>query len=839
MQAVDRRYSSGPDNRELIGLALASIACVAVLTVSVAESRGHVVSGLAPQVLLFIAILAGAVAVAFGAALLTARHALAAARSARREAEALREGLVLAESIVKSEPQVVVVWEPGQELKVATNTIEGIAGLPTGQADLLRFGSWLEPASADALKSGLDGLFRDGRPFAVLLKTKAGADLEADGRATGARAMLRLRDVAAYKRDLVQLSDQHRRLTGDLAASRDMLDALPMPVWTSARDGRIAWANRCYVRAVEARDLAEVCERQIELLELRERKAMAAALAKGQAFAKRIQLVVHGERVAHDVSVVAVGGLTHAVAVDVSQVEKAKSELSRQLATYDRTLDRVRTAAAVFDHEHRLTFFNEGFARLWQLDASWLEGKPTDSEILDRLHGLTRLPGMADYRAWKSGVLACFANGQGYDDWWQLPDGRLLHVIGEQRHDGGVAFLYDDATERMALESRYNALIDVQRETLDSMKQAVAVFGADGKLKLFNSAFGIIWPVSLELLTATPHITQVIAEARKIHDDPRAWARLARVVTAVSDEREAVSGQMVRADQSVIDYATTPLPDGGNLITFIDVTASKRYERALEERNEALVAADRLKNQVIGNVSYELRTPLTTIIGFTDMLSNPLVGALVPRQQEYLSYISSSSAQLLAIIDDILDLANIDAGMLQLKLAPVSAKAIIDGAILGVRERAMQARLTIDISCDEDDIEFIADEARVRQVIYNLLSNAVGFSRTQGTVRIALWREQGMVAFAVEDHGVGIPKEEQRRVFERFERNSHGSNHRGAGLGLSIVKSLVDLHHGDMKLESEPERGTRVTVRFPEQPVAQAPDDPARAKPAEPVLPAA
>lgn len=826
MQAVERRHSSGHDSRELIALALASIACVTVLTVSVAESRAQIVTGLDPQLLLFVAILIGAVAVAFGAAVLTTRRALAAMSKARQETETLRQGLVLAESIVKSEPQVVVFWEPGQPLKVATNTLAGVAGLPAGHAELLRFGGWLEPASADALKLALDGLFEDGRPFTLLLKTVAGADLEADGRATGSRAMLRLREVAAYKRDLVRIHDQSKQLSTDLAASRGLLDAMPMPVWTCTPAGSIVWANQAYVRAVEARDLAEVCERQIELLELRERKAVTAALAKGQAFAKRIQLVVHGERVAHDVSVVAIGGMTHAIAVDVSQLEKVKGELNRQLSTYDRTLDRVRTAAAVFDHEHRLTFFNEGFARLWQLDAAWLEGKPSDSEILDRLHGLDRLPAMADYRAWKSGVLACFANGQGYDDWWQLPDGRLLHVIGEQRHDGGVAFLYDDATERLALESRYNALIDVQRETLDSMKQAVAVFGADGKLKLFNSAFCAIWPIARDVLTAGPHITDVIAEAKKIHDEPRAWARLARVVTAVSDEREAVSGQMVRADQTVIDYATTPLPDGGNLITFIDVTASKRYERALEERNEALVAADRLKNQVIGNVSYELRTPLTTIIGFSDMLANPLVGPLVPRQQEYLSYISSSSSQLLAIIDDILDLANIDAGMLQLKLAPVSAKAIVDGAILGVRERAMQARLTIDIATDEDDIEFIADEARVRQVIYNLLSNAVGFSRAEGTVRIALWREQGMVAFAVEDHGVGIPKEEQRRVFERFERNSHGSNHRGAGLGLSIVKSLVDLHHGDMKLESEPDRGTRVTVRFPENPVSATPDEP-------------
>jgi signal transduction histidine kinase len=101
-------------------------------------------------------------------------------------------------------------------------------------------------------------------------------------------------------------------------------------------------------------------------------------------------------------------------------------------------------------------------------------------------------------------------------------------------------------------------------------------------------------------------------------------------------------------------------------------------------------------------------------------------------------------------------------------------------------------------------------------VLYNLLSNAIGFSKPSDTISISAWREAGMMAFAVEDRGVGIPKEQQQRVLERFESRSQGSKHRGAGLGLSIVKSLVELHGGSMSLESEPGRGTRVTVRFPE-----------------------
>jgi signal transduction histidine kinase len=198
------------------------------------------------------------------------------------------------------------------------------------------------------------------------------------------------------------------------------------------------------------------------------------------------------------------------------------------------------------------------------------------------------------------------------------------------------------------------------------------------------------------------------------------------------------------------------------------------------------------------------------------MLSTPAIGALNEKQQEYLGDISVSSKELLAIIDDILTLATMDAGTIELKQERVDVPAVIDAAILGVREAAQRARLSLHIAVAEDATSFIADEARVRQILFNLLSNAVGFSRPGDTISITCRREGGMMVFAIEDQGVGIPKDQQWKVFDRFESRSQGSSHRGAGLGLSIVKSLVELHGGTVSLQSEPGEGTRVTVRLPE-----------------------
>ena len=793
-------------------LLLASLVVVAALVVAVADGGSIPLAGLQPRIILVLSIAAGAAALAGAMLMRRFSRQTGAHGSGVDEIAELRRNLLTTEAIIKAEPQVLVFWDQGQGVRVMTHTLAGIGGLPEDEAELLKFGRWLDVASAQELKKGLDGLFAEGRPFTLLLKTVAGGHIEADGRATGGRAILRLREVAGRKRDLAKILEQHRLLVRDTLAGRTLLNALPLPVWFRHSDGRIEWVNEAYVKAVEAR----------------QREALQTALTKGAPYRERVHLISGGARKAHDVVVLPLEGATVGAAIDVAALETAQGELVRHVAAYERTLDRVATGVAIFGPDQRLTFFNEAYRKLWLLDPHWLATKPSDSEVLDRLRELSRLPEVGNYRDWKAKLLAGYKTGTEYEDWWHLLDGRTIHVVSAQRPDGGLTYLYDDATERFALESRYNAMIDAQRETLDSLKEGVAVFATDGRLKIFNSAFAQIWRLSRTTLGEGPHIDEIIGACNALYDDLPTWARISRAVTGISDRRQQVAGQMTRPDQSVIDFAVSPLPDGATLITFVDVTDTKRYEQTLLERNDALVAADRLKNHFISHVSYELRTPLTNIIGFSELLSSPRTGDLNGKQREYLNDISASSRTLLAIINDILDLATIDAGALELKLAPVRVASVVETAVLGVRDRANRARLNLDIRVAQDADEFVADEARVRQVLYNLLSNAIGFSKPSDTISISAWREAGMMAFAVEDKGVGIPKEQQQRVLERFESRSQGSKHRGAGLGLSIVKSLVELHGGSMSLESEPGRGTRVTVRFPEsgmhhtEPAAQA-----------------
>ncbi|MGH6741428.1 MAG: ATP-binding protein, partial [Bradyrhizobium sp.] len=292
------------------------------------------------------------------------------------------------------------------------------------------------------------------------------------------------------------------------------------------------------------------------------------------------------------------------------------------------------------------------------------------------------------------------------------------------------------------------------------------------------------------------------------------WRSLRGAVTAI-EGREPIAASIARRDGATINMTTMPLPDGATLVTFQDVSDSVNVERALREKNEALETADEIKLDFVHHVSYELRSPLTNIIGFANLLGDPAFGPLSDKQHEYLGYITTSTNALLALINNILDLATIDAGAMTLNLADVDIRASMEAAAEGVQDRLAKDNLSIDIHASANIGTFTADERRLRQILFNLLSNAVGFSPPGGTVNLAAERNADAVTFSVTDHGPGIPSESQDKVFELFETDSMGSQHRGSGLGLSLVRSFVQLHGGTVTIDSTLGQGTMVTCVFP------------------------
>ena len=222
-------------------------------------------------------------------------------------------------------------------------------------------------------------------------------------------------------------------------------------------------------------------------------------------------------------------------------------------------------------------------------------------------------------------------------------------------------------------------------------------------------------------------------------------------------------------------------------------------------------------------MSHELRTPLNAIIGFSEVLLERMFGEMNEKQEDYLKDIHSSGQHLLSLINDILDLAKVEAGRMELNLATFDLPAAIDNALTLVRERAMRHGIALSVEVDSQLGELNADERKLKQILLNLLSNAVKFTPEGGRITVGARLLGEMVEIAVNDTGIGIAPEDQAAVFEQFKQvgTDYTRKAEGTGLGLALTRKLVELHGGAMRLESEPGKGSTFAFTLPLNAAAQ------------------
>lgn len=706
-----------------------------------------------------------------------------------------------------------------------------------------RFADVLESfpaAEAALLDEAVDRLRQSGTGFEmelplrdshrrVLVIGSRAADLEDRPLAD----VLWMRDVTEGAAAVDRLSHETRDLSAERNRLRDLFEALPLPVWLRDGDLALIWCNPAYARAVDAETTPAVVEAGLELVPaaaLREARALAArARASGLPRSENFHLVIGGARRLAEITEAPFSSddgqlCTVGFAIDRTREEDLQSQVDRHASAHAQVLENLSTAIAVFSTDTRLTFFNTAFSILWRLDSDWLSTGPSYANVLDVLRDHRRLPEAADYRAMKEEELRRFTSLlESEENLLHLPDERTLRRVVSPHPFGGLLFTYEDVTDTLALERTHKTLLAVQRETLDNLHEGVAVFSSDGRLRLFNPAYGRVWNLSGEDLAGEPHIADLVDRYHAFFATAGDWPMVRDGILALFSDRVARHGRIERSDGSVLDYASVPLPDGAVLTTWLDVSDSTRVERALRDRNDALAAADRLKSEFIANVSAEVRTPLNTVLGFSEILSYEYFGKLNRRQHEYAKGITTAGQHLFEVISDILDLATIEAGQMTLSLNAVDIHAMLASVLQLTRERLREKQLVLNFDCPLDIGWLVADERRIRQVLFNLLSNAVKFTPPHGQITLAAMRAEAEngeeVLFTIADTGQGIPQEEQDRIFGSFVRADRTKSRQGgAGLGLSLVKNFVELHGGWVEIHSVPTEGTTFIIHLPAGP---------------------
>lgn len=684
----------------------------------------------------------------------------------------------------------------------------------------------LDAPTAAALEKNIDRVRQAARPFTQTVRSREGGHtLRIAGARSGHDVVLWFSDATDREQEIARLTAEGADLAHAFETLSGLVEAAPLPMWYRDPDLKLAMVNTAYVEAVEGENAAEVVERGVELIE---RSVQGGPLAgateareSGRPRERVLPATIGGARRAfrmHDVPLPD-GGIA-GFAVDVEDVEQANARQKRFADAQRALLDRLSAGVAQFAPDRTMVFCNQPFVRLFAMRREWLSDRPEFERVLERMREAKRVPEVRDFPGWKAERRNWFLQGDGaVEESWLLPGGTHLRVVAQPLPDGGLLLIFEDRTEQVQLASARDTLLRVRTATFDNLFEALAVFSGDGRLQLWNNRFRGLWGFEEEFLTGHPRVDTVAEQVASQLANPQRAHLLAELVRYATAERKQRSGRVALADGRHFEFAAVPLPDGNALITMLDISDSRRIEQALRDRNEALEAADRVKTAFVANMSYELRTPLTSISGFAEMLHGGYAGTLTPDATGYVDAILDSVERLGVLIDDVLDLTQVETSGLErgdLDLA-ATARAAADA----FKSTARRHHIELVVEVQRNAGRLTADRRRIREAIEHLLRHAVSTPRPperggKGRVLLHVDGNAARARIIVSDDGVGMSETEAAQAFDRFAQPGiTPGQERALGLGLPLAKQFIEAHGGTIELVSEPGTGSLITVELP------------------------
>lgn len=638
--------------------------------------------------------------------------------------------------------------------------------------------------------------------------------------ASGGAALLWWFDFSESQGELARLRTETARARNDFAALVGLIEAAPMPMWFRGTDMQLRLVNTAYVEAVGAENAAKVVEKQTELIEnvdgLTAAQIAKQASDRDTPIERIVQATVGNQRRTLRVSDLPLG--TEGVAgyaVDIEELEEQTRNFRAFRAAQRSMLDQLSIGVAQFDEERRLTFANQPFQRIFALPASAQLDSPRFERFLDLARDRSRLPEVRDFPEWRSELAGWFRAGAPVEDAWTLPDSTHLRIVAQPMPDGGLVLMAEDRSEQLALSATRDTLLRTRTATFDSLFESLAVFAPDGRMQLWNRSFPDIWGVPEEFFDAHPHVDKLLDRISNRLARPAQRKAIGEVVRAATLDRQEKGGRVVLSDGRTLEFAGVPLPDGNGLLTVMDVTDSTKAEEALRERAAALEEADAVKTRFLANMSYEFRTPLTSIGGFAELLQSGVAGALSEQGQEYVSAILSSVERLSTQIESVLDLTQSEAGLLPMAKEDIELLGFMT-RIARAREEALETKsITLDLRGDKSAGTVKGDERQLARALGNLLDNAIRATPRDGRILVALTRRKTGAKIIISDSGDGMKPSELARALDGYRLQDSDGRDGKRGLGLPLARQLIEAHGGRLDIQSEKGSGTTATVILP------------------------
>ena len=638
--------------------------------------------------------------------------------------------------------------------------------------------------------------------------------------ATGA-ALLWWFDFSESQGELTRLRAETMRAQGDFAALVGLIEAAPIPMWFRGPDMKLRLVNSAYVKAVAAESAEAVVRQQVELIEkvdgLSAMQIAKQARDKDLPVERIVQATVGSQRRTLRVSDLPLGDDGVAgYAIDIEEMEEQSRELRAFRDAQRSMLDQLSIGVAQFDGDRALAFSNQPFQRIFALPAACHIDPPSFDRFLDMARDEGRLPEVRDFPAWRRELGEWFSADSAIENAWTLSDGTHLRIVAQPMPDGGLVLIAEDRTESLALSATRDTLLRTRTATFDSLFESLAVFAPDGRLQLWNRRFSSIWHLTDDFLDEHPRIDTVLERIAPRLARPGQRTAIGEAVRSATLDRQQRGGQVLMSDGRTLEFAGVPLPDGNGLLTVLDVTDSKKAEDALRERATALEEADAVKTRFLANMSYEFRTPLTSIGGFAELLQGGVAGELSPQAHDYVAAILSAVERLRGQIESVLDLTQSEAGLLPIATEEVDLLAFVT-TVVREREDAIEHKnLSLDLRGDKSAGTVQADTRQLSRAIGNLLDNAITATPVGGRILVALSRVKKGARVVISDNGAGMKPSQLARALDGTRIGPDGKpDARRTGLGLPLARQLIEAHGGRLELQSEPGAGTTATIWLP------------------------
>jgi signal transduction histidine kinase len=727
-------------------------------------------------------------------------------------------------------PARPLLVRPDQRLEVDEQLFRnlGLTSAPKRLSELSCNNGGIVAEDLDALSADIEAAQASAGRVSRTIRTQGSSHVydvsggPAPGEAPG-NLLLWFVDTSVGEEERAKLSLRLRQTEAALTSLTQVIEAAPFPMWYRGPDLKLGLVNSAFVYAVEGKDAGDVIDRGAELIDA-EGEDSAIASAKqahdNQRVVSRMQpAIIRGERrMLRIVDVPLSTGAVAGFAVDVQDLEDARAELARYIESQRELADRMTAGTAQFDADRTLSFFNRPFAVMTQLDPEWLAEQPEFDRLIDRMRDEQRLPETRDFPAWKEERRGWFTSAdEVIEEEWMLANGDHVRVVAQPLPDGGLRLFLEDRTEQLRLASARDTLLRVRAATFDNLYEAISVFASDGRLYVWNRRFIDDWDLDEEWLSTHPRIDELVpAMARKLVN-PTAAAQIREMVRQTTNERQSANGRISMTDGRHFQFAAVPLPDGNALFTMVDMTDSTRIEAALRERATALEEADRVKTDFVANMSYELRTPLTSIGGFAELLGGNYAGELTPKARDYVSAILESVDRLSKLINDVLDLTTGDTRGVALEKERVDIAGLCRAAIETAKARAAEKSQKLEVEISPAAGHVFADARRLRESLEHVLQNAIAYTDRKGRISLSADGDKKQAVIQIRDNGPGIEAEDVPRVFNRFDRVTEAGvrGEAALGLGLPLTQQFIEAHGGTVELDSRRGEGTTVTLTIP------------------------